>query len=198
MAMERFRTQFAENPALYSKQDLEPSNPGGRFGKIPGVEVGDIFKSRQELCRRGVHTRTFAGISGNQNLGAYSVVLSGAYEDDVDKGKKFRFLGVQAVDANADDSRQGATVQTQDQSFMHPDNRALQVSAETKRPVRVIRGASGKSKYAPREHYRYDGLYIVEKAYMDKGKSGHAVCKFIFRRVEEGQPPLPKTQWSPA
>ncbi len=68
---------------------------------------------------------------------------------------------------------------TSDQSFEHQHNRALQVrvlllnaslqidgnqiSAETKRPVRVIRGPNKHSKYAPAAGYRYDGLYVVEK-----------------------------------
>ena len=67
---------------------------------------------------------------------------------------------------------------TRDQNFEHQHNRALQVrgllyasshidgiqiSAETKRPVRVIRGPNRHSKYAPEAGYRYDGLYRVEK-----------------------------------
>lgn len=38
-----------------------------------------------------------------------------------------------------------------------------QRSVETQNPVRVIRGFKLKSQYAPREGYRYDGLYTVEK-----------------------------------
>lgn len=60
--------------------------------------------------------------------------------------------------------------------------RACQRSAETKKPVRVIRGFKSKAKYAPTEgyvvtlvmacfraysqiRYRYDGLYTVEKVF---------------------------------
>lgn len=39
----------------------------------------------------------------------------------------------------------------------------VQASAETKNPVRVIRGYKLKSPYAPAEGYRYDGLYVVER-----------------------------------
>jgi E3 ubiquitin-protein ligase UHRF1 len=63
------------------------------------------------------------------------------------------------------------------------------VSAETKKPVRVIRGFKCKSKYAPAEGYRYDGLYVVEKAWRAPGlnEKGFLVCKYIFKvRVAEG------------
>ncbi|KEP45244.1 SAD/SRA domain protein, partial [Rhizoctonia solani 123E] len=41
--------------------------------------------------------------------------------------------------------------------------------------------------------YRYDGLYIVERAWMDGGNNlkGRKVCKFVFRRIP-GQPPIPR------
>lgn len=39
----------------------------------------------------------------------------------------------------------------------------LQMSSQTKKPVRVIRGYKLHSEYAPVEGYRYDGLYTVEK-----------------------------------
>ena len=76
--------------------------------------------------------------------------------------------------------------QSSDQSFEHRDNKALLVcvslrhalaecnlvclqrSVETQNPVRVIRGFKLKSKYAPREGYRYDGLYTVEKVRRSK------------------------------
>lgn len=39
------------------------------------------------MCASGVHTQTVAGISGSIAKGAYSVVLSGGYVDDVDNGE---------------------------------------------------------------------------------------------------------------
>ena len=60
-----------------------------------------------------------------------------------------------------------------DQSFDHPQNKALLVRASfipmqsdggpqnTQRPVRVIRGPNRTSKYAPEVGYRYDSLYKV-------------------------------------
>lgn len=42
---------------------------------------------RKECANAGVHIAIFAGIAGNSEHGAYSVVLSGAYEDDEDMGE---------------------------------------------------------------------------------------------------------------
>jgi E3 ubiquitin-protein ligase UHRF1 len=70
---------------------------------------------------------------------------------------------------------------------------ALKKSSETKKPVRVIRGYKLKSDFAPSEGYRYDGLYTVEKAWMEKGLNpkGYLVCKFAFVRIA-GQPRIPE------
>jgi len=85
--------------------------------------------------------------------------------------------------------------QSSDQSFDNSFNRSLQVSAETKKPVRVIRGYKLQSKYAPTEGYRYDGLYTVEKAWMERGLNpkGFKVCKFAFKRCPN-QPPIPERE----
>lgn len=53
--------------------------------------------------------------------------------------------------------------QSGDQSFEHKLNKTLKASADTKNPVRVVRGYKLPSEYAPKEGYRYDGLYLVEK-----------------------------------
>lgn len=56
----------------------------------------------------------------------------------------------------------------------------------------MIRGYKLESEFAPAEGYRYDGLYIVERAWMAKGLTkGLLVCRFAFKRVA-GQPPLPQ------
>ncbi|CAE7161297.1 unnamed protein product [Rhizoctonia solani] len=83
--------------------------------------------------------------------------------------------------------------QSSHQSFDHSFNKALKVSSETRKPVRVIRGFKLSGVYAPETGYRYDGLYIVERAWMDRGNNpkGWKVCKFAFRRIP-GQPPIPR------
>ena len=44
------------------------------------------FYFRKECASAGVHPANFAGIAGSQN-GAYSICLSGGYEDDKDDGE---------------------------------------------------------------------------------------------------------------
>jgi len=68
----------------------------------------------------------------------------------------------------------------------------MKCSYETGKPVRVIRGYSLRSVFAPPEGYRYDGLYIVTKAELvHSEKHEFAICKFTFQRCP-GQPPIPR------
>jgi E3 ubiquitin-protein ligase UHRF1 len=73
-----------------------------QFGSIAGVEVGAWWETRYVLfdllyCRNltfiraqcstdAIHAPFVAGISGSPTEGAYSVALSGGYDDDVDLG----------------------------------------------------------------------------------------------------------------
>ena len=41
----------------------------------------------------GVHRPHVAGIHGRESEGAYSIVLSGGYEDDIDSGDHFMYTG---------------------------------------------------------------------------------------------------------
>lgn len=45
------------------------------------------------MSEAGVHRPPVAGIHGRDNFGAFSIVLSGGYEDDVDKGDEFLYTG---------------------------------------------------------------------------------------------------------
>jgi putative restriction endonuclease len=45
-------------------------------------------------------------------------------------------------------------------------------------PVRVVRGHALGGGYAPKEGYRYDGLYWVEDHWKETGKSGFLVWRF--------------------
>ncbi|KAH0580418.1 hypothetical protein H2248_001921 [Termitomyces sp. 'cryptogamus'] len=186
MAAERMRAMLMQNKDMYPTNIPPPTDP--RFGNL-GVPVGKIYENRKELAESGLHTKTYAGISGSVALGAFSIVVSGTYADDNDQGDFLVYTGT----GGQQDPFSSHSAIVADQSFLHNDNRALQRSAETKRPVRVIRG-SGAGSYAPSSGYRFDGMYVVEDAYMDKGIDGFAVCKYNLRRVA-GQPPIPKS-WS--
>ncbi|KAJ7169914.1 PUA-like domain-containing protein [Mycena filopes] len=163
------------------------------FGSIPGVDVGTWWESREGCSADAIHAPWVAGIAPGPK-GAYSVALSGGYKDDIDYGYGFTYTGsggrnLKGTKANPLNLRTAA--QSSDQDFENNFNKALKISSESKKPVRVIRGYKLDSPYAPYEGYRYDGLYRVEKAWQEKGLEGFLVCKFAFKRLP-GQPPLPR------
>jgi E3 ubiquitin-protein ligase UHRF1 len=111
---------------------------------------------RDECAKAGVHAPPTAGIWGGKK-GAYSIVMSGGYGDDVDKGDtmcvtafcfivRFISLGDRTYTGTGgygDDKRYGgnnsswgSSIQVEDQTFGHKDNEALYV-----RSSRLANGA---------------------------------------------------------
>ena len=68
------------------------------IGHITGVQVGQIFNSRKELRASGVHGPLISGIWGAKK-GAYSIVLSSGYEDDIDNLDEISYTGQGGQDA---------------------------------------------------------------------------------------------------
>ncbi|KAJ3548403.1 hypothetical protein NM688_g5305 [Phlebia brevispora] len=192
----RVVSEAARRAERYSepKSTLNRKHDPRTYGSIPGIEVGTWWETRQACSVDAIHAPWVAGIAPGPD-GCYSVALSGGYEDDVDAGEAFTYTGSGGRDLKGTKNNPKnlrTAPQSSDQTFENNFNNALLMSVETKRPVRVIRGYKLKSKYAPTEGYRYDGLYTVEKAWMERGlnSGGFKVCKFLFKRIE-GQPPLP-------
>ena len=67
--------------------------PTNHRGPVPGVEVGMRWQYRIQASEAGVHRPHVAGIAGREKEGAFSIVLSGGYEDDVDNGEEFFYTG---------------------------------------------------------------------------------------------------------
>ncbi|CAG8596414.1 4660_t:CDS:2 [Ambispora leptoticha] len=182
---------FDDDESTY-KRKIDPKDRNPQiFGHIPGIEVGTTWEMRIHCSQDGVHAPTVAGISGNQQEGAYSIALSGGYEDDVDWGEGFTYTGSGGRDLKGTRSNPKnlrTAKQSKDQT-LEGKNLALKVSCDTGRPVRVIRGYKLNSPYAPVSGYRYDGLYRVDKCWQDRGLSGFQVIKFAFVRLP-GQPPI--------
>lgn len=145
------------------------------FGDINGVYEGQIFKNRLELSFSKVHKPTQAGISGSQNEGADSIVISGGYEDDEDYGDIIIYTGHGG-------RKDGSTKQVVDQELIR-GNMALALNVKTGLPVRVIRGSHKGSVFSPKEGYRYDGLYRVEDYWKEKGISGYNIWRYRLRKV---------------
>jgi putative restriction endonuclease len=143
---------------------------GRIFGHISGYPEGSHFESRGELSEAGVHRPTMAGISGSEIEGADSIVLSGGYEDDEDLGDEIVYTGHGGREAKG--GRQVA------HQRLTRGNLALAHSSIEGLPVRVIRGSTLDSIYAPRSGYRYDGLYMVDDYWKEEGKSGFRVWRY--------------------
>ncbi|KAK0506114.1 PUA-like domain-containing protein [Armillaria luteobubalina] len=147
------------------------------YGSIPGVEVETWWETRQACSIDAIHAPWVGGISASKD-GAYSVALSGGYDDDVDLGYAFTYTGSGGRDLK------GTAAQPKNVYRLYIFVR--QRSSENKKPIRVIRGYKLRSPYAPSEGL---GLKRVLTA------GGHLVCKFAFKRLP-GQPPLPRRDTS--
>ncbi|KAI9781943.1 MAG: hypothetical protein M1839_005536 [Geoglossum umbratile] len=173
------------------------------FGHQLRVPIGRWYPGRRGFHDALVHRGLVNGIFGDEEEGAYSVSVSGGYEDDIDEGYKFVFTGEGgrhlSVDPKTGKAKNLRTAPQTRAQGMKKGNLALKRSCETGNPVRVIRGYKGKSVWAPREGYRYDGgkelaltgtkLYQVLKVWEDTGLSGYPVFRFAFVRLPD-QPPI--------
>ncbi|ESO96469.1 hypothetical protein LOTGIDRAFT_206317 [Lottia gigantea] len=179
--------------------------PPNHFGPIPGIEVGMLWKFRVQVSEAGVHRPHVAGIHGREDEGAYSIVLSGGYEDDHDDGDKFTYTG----SGGRDLSGNKRTAEQSCDQLLTRMNKALAKNcnapinakdgAEAKdwkggKPVRVVRNCKGRkhSKYAPEEGNRYDGIYKMVKYWPEKGKSGFIVWRYLLKRDDENPAPWTK------
>ncbi|XP_023230679.1 E3 ubiquitin-protein ligase UHRF1-like [Centruroides sculpturatus] len=178
--------------------------PPNYFGQIPGVEVGMCWKFRMQASEAGVHRPHVAGIHGRETDGAYSIVLSGGYEDDHDNGDEFFYTGSGGRDLSGN---KRTAEQSCDQTLTRM-NKALALNcaaslnekgAKAKnwkegKPVRVVRNCKGSkhSKYCPTEGNRYDGLYKVVKYWPETGKSGFLVWRYLLRRDDPTPAPWTK------
>nr|CAI5859936.1 unnamed protein product [Callosobruchus analis] len=175
--------------------------PKNHFGPIPGVEVGTRWRYRFQAAEAGVHRPQVAGIHGRDGDGAYSICLSGGYEDDVDNGEEFLYTGAGGRDLSGN---KRSNDQSSDQELTRT-NKALALNCNVPlnkdgaeatdwqkgKPVRVLRNwkLSKHSKYAPQEGIRYDGIYKVVKYYKEKGLSGFYVWRYLFRRDDPAPAP---------
>uniref|UniRef100_A0A8C9S0N5 E3 ubiquitin-protein ligase UHRF n=1 Tax=Scleropages formosus TaxID=113540 RepID=A0A8C9S0N5_SCLFO len=176
--------------------------PSNHYGPVPGVPVGSLWKFRVQVSESGVHRPHVAGIHGRSNDGAYSLVLAGGYEDDVDDGNEFTYTGSGGRDLSGN---KRTAEQSCDQKLTNM-NRALALNcnaavndkdgAEAKnwkagKPVRVVRSSKGRkhSKFCPEDGNRYDGIYKVVKYWPEKGKSGFLVWRYLLKRNDDEPAP---------
>ncbi|XP_007035308.2 PREDICTED: histone-lysine N-methyltransferase family member SUVH9 [Theobroma cacao] len=155
-------------------------------GSIPGIEIGDLFFFRMELCVMGLHGQAQAGIdylpasqSSNGEPIATSIIVSGGYEDDQDAGDLIIYTGHGGQDKL---SRQCM------HQKLEGGNLALERSMHYGIEVRVIRGIKYENSVSSKV-YVYDGLYKILDCWFDVGKSGFGVYKYRLLRID-GQPEM--------
>ncbi|KAJ4832337.1 hypothetical protein Tsubulata_027820 [Turnera subulata] len=105
-----------------------------------GVLVGECWEDRLECRQWGVHRPHVAGIAGQADYGAQSVVLSGGYVDDEDHGEWFLYTGSGGRDLTG--NKRTNKEQSFDQEF-EKYNEALRVSCLKGYPVRVVSDEHG-------------------------------------------------------
>ena len=168
---------------LMKEQGLWLNRDKRIVGSIPGINIGDLFLFRMELCVLGLHGQAQAGIdylpgsrSSNGEPIATSIIVSGGYEDDQDEGDVIIYTGHGGQDKF---SRQC------DHQKLEGGNLALERSMHYGIEVRVIRGIKYEGSVTGKV-YVYDGLYTIHDSWFDVGKSGFGVYKYKLLR-NEGQ-----------
>ncbi|KAK8621193.1 hypothetical protein V6N13_067634 [Hibiscus sabdariffa] len=156
------------------------TNVRKRIGVVPGVEIGDIFFFRFELCLVGLHAQAMAGIDPMPMKGdlegervAVSIVSSGGYDDDVEDPDVLVYTG---HGGNASGDKEAS-----DQKLVR-GNLALERSLHRANEVRVIRGFQDFAHQASKV-YVYDGIYKVQESWVEKGKSGCNMFKYKLVRI---------------
>ncbi|XP_043722622.1 histone-lysine N-methyltransferase family member SUVH9-like [Telopea speciosissima] len=153
------------------------------IGSIPGIDIGDVFFFRMEMCVIGLHGQPQAGIdyvtashSSNGEPIATSIVVSGGYEDDEDTGDVIIYTGHGGQDRKF--ARQCV------HQKLEGGNLALERSRYYGIEIRVIRGFKYERSITSKI-YVYDGLYRIVDCWFDVGKSGFGVYKYKLVRMAD-------------
>lgn len=166
--------------SVMNEKALTMKRSGKVVGAFPGVEVGDQFYFRMEICCIGLHGPIQGGIeyltskeSEWDTPVAISIISSGGY-DDRDDGEELIYTG-QGGKSSLDSKP------NEDQK-LERGNLAMEGSMKHQVPVRVIRGIKDAASPSGKT-YIYDGLYKVDGCWSEKGKFGFEEFKFRLRRL---------------
>lgn len=160
---------------------LDPSYPKVNAAVVGanGLKVGDWWPFQICALRDGGHGSRMGGIHGRGD-GAYSVVISGAYDDaDSDFGDTVYYSG----------SRGTPEPGVKKEAVMTNASKSLVMSEHRGRPVRLFRAAKNHSSFAPKVGIRYDGLYRVASHSQQETNEGVGYWRFTLQRLED-QPPI--------
>lgn len=192
-ALRRRHLQLDETQDASKRADLKAgaimmasnirANSGKRIGTVPGVEIGDIFYFRMELCIIGLHAPSMGGIdymtakfANDEDPVAICIVSAGGYENEDDDTDVLVYSGQGGNSKN--------TEERHDQK-LERGNLALERSLHRKNVIRVIRGFKDPA-CATGKVYVYDGLYKIHESWKERTKSGINCFKYKLLR-EPGQ-----------
>ncbi|KAL6853539.1 hypothetical protein ACP4OV_019568 [Aristida adscensionis] len=169
--------------AIMMARDLR-ANGGKRIGAVPGVEIGDIFYFRMELCIIGLHAPSMGGIDymtakfGDEDDSvAICIVAAGGYDNKDDDTDVLVYSGSGGNNKNSEER--------QDQK-LERGNLALERSLSRKNVIRVVRGYKDPGCLTGKV-YIYDGLYRIHDSWKEKTNAGIICFKYKLLR-EPGQP----------
>ncbi|GJN17392.1 hypothetical protein PR202_gb04454 [Eleusine coracana subsp. coracana] len=169
--------------AILMANDLR-ANTGRRIGFVPGVEVGDIFYFRMELCIVGLHAPSMGGIDymttkfGDEDDSvAICIVAAGGYDNNDDDTDVLVYSGSGGNGKNSEER--------QDQK-LERGNLALERSLSRKNVIRVVRGYKDPGCLTGKV-YMYDGIYRIHESWKERTKTGITCFKYKLLR-EPGQP----------
>ena len=160
------------------------ANIGKRVGVVPGIEIGDIFYFRMELCIIGLHAASMAGIDymtakfgEDDDSVAICIVAAGVYENDDDATDTLVYSGSGGNNKNNEEMHE---------QKLERGNLALQTSLSRKNVIRVVRGYKDPG-CSTGKVYIYDGLYKINESWKERTKAGINCFKYKLLR-EPGQP----------
>ncbi|KAJ0240600.1 YDG domain-containing protein [Hirschfeldia incana] len=147
------------------------------IGPVPGIEIGDEFQYKSELNLIGLHFDIRGGIDYITRGGDLKLATSIISSEG--NGYTDRFNSDVMIY-----SGQGGYLSSKDQRVvkdqkLETGNLALANSMVAKTPVRVIRGVKNQKGKC----YVYDGLYLVQEYWRERGGGGCVVFKFKLCRV---------------
>lgn len=175
------RVDTASNPQLYYIE-----NNDRNFGHIQGHSEGSIFDSRDDIKSAGLHGHNVNGISRILGTGCDCIVLNGGYVDDRDYGDEIWYTGEGGQEPGK------GKVQLKHQELIR-GNLDLSKNKDSGYPIRVIRGHKHfEKRYAPKEGYRYDGLYYLDSYWPEVGEQGYRIWR--YKLVKEQNTELPPSR----
>jgi len=171
----------------WMKKQRKAVHQSKRVGFVAGVCVNQRFYARSEMSCVGMHLMPVAGIEiipkHITGLGipiAASIVCAGCYEDDNDSGDELIFTGEGGNDLL------GNKKQVAGQELKR-GNEALVGNIRLGLPVRVTRKNKDKNGIYGMVLI-FDGLYDVVQYWLEPGKEGHLVYRFLLvRRRGQGE-----------